>query len=390
MKPRVASAVLLLPLLLLIGCTSSASSPPTASVPVPEIAGGRSVPTVGQTREPAGASPLSTTLPSARPSTVPTHPPTAPPTPALVPTTPPALVAPLFSYPIGTPGKPLGDGFFIRHGSAVENTWYNPNYWHTGEDWYAIEGDTAGAAVFAVADGEVVYAGANYPGRVVIVRHADDLFSMYGHLDPALGVRVGQRVARGELIGTVLRRGDETPNHLHFEVRTFLTARAVNGSAPRYGFRCGVNCPPGPGYWPIDAPDLPSDLGWRNPVHVIADRMFSPDRTSDLGEVVVATHAVSRNILLWSAPPNDALREAHGQLELRSGERFPLLEARAGPEDTHQTSALAYELWYHIQLPDGRTGWVQAAIPSIFETGSDHRPSSIFFNFFPAIDTPPI
>ena len=67
-------------------------------------------------------------------------------------------------------------------------------------------GDTAGARVYAVADGEVVYAGANYPGRVVIVRHADDLYSMYGHLDPALAVRVGQQVARGDLIGTVLRR----------------------------------------------------------------------------------------------------------------------------------------------------------------------------------------
>ncbi len=115
---------------------------------------------------------------------------------------------PYFSYPIGIPGRSLGDGFFIRHGTPVENTWYNPGYWHTGEDWYAIEGDTAGAQVLAIADGEVVYAGANYPGRVVIVRHADDLYSMYGHLDPALNVRVGQRIARGELIGTVLRRGD--------------------------------------------------------------------------------------------------------------------------------------------------------------------------------------
>ena len=37
-----------------------------------------------------------------------------------------------YSYPIGVPGRPLGDGFFIRHGYTVENTWYNPGYWHTG------------------------------------------------------------------------------------------------------------------------------------------------------------------------------------------------------------------------------------------------------------------
>jgi len=291
-----------------------------------------------------------------------------------------------FSYPIGTPGKPLGDGFFIRHGVEVENTWYNPGYWHTGEDWYAVEGDTAGARVYAVADGEVVYAGANYPGRVVIVRHADDLFSMYGHLDPQLNVEVGQPIARGALIGTVLRRGDATPNHLHFEIRTFLTAREVNGAAPRYPFRCGVNCPPGPGYWPIAAPDLPSDLGWRNPTHVINRRMLPEGAIS---EVVVATKPVSSSVTLWSAPPGESEREPFGELKLQPGERYPLIEIQAGAEDTRETSALAYRLSYHIELPDGRIGWVQAAVPSTFETGSDHRPSSVYFNFFPAIEAAP-
>jgi murein DD-endopeptidase MepM/ murein hydrolase activator NlpD len=295
----------------------------------------------------------------------------------------------LFSYPIGTPGKPLGDGFFIRHGAGVENTWYNPGYWHTGEDWYAIDGDTAGALVYAIADGEVVYAGANYPGRVVIVRHLGDLFSMYGHLDPALSVRVGQQVARGELIGTVLRRGDETPNHLHFEVRIFLTAREVNGSAPRYGFRCGVNCPPGPGYWPIDAPDLPADRGWRNPTHVIAWRMFPAEAGSPSGRVIVASQPVSQSVILWSAPPDTAMRTALGMVDLMPGEHFSLQDVYAGAENTRQTSALGYQLWYQIQLPDGRNGWVQAAIPSAFETGSDGRPSSVYFNLYPITGATP-
>jgi murein DD-endopeptidase MepM/ murein hydrolase activator NlpD len=279
------------------------------------------------------------------------------------------------------PGQPLGDGLFIRHGAEVENTWYNPGYWHTGEDWYAIEGDTAGAQVYAIADGEVVYAGANYPGRVVIIRHADDLFSMYGHLDPALSVRVGQQLARGALIGTVLRRGDDTPNHLHFEIRTFLTTSEVNGDAPRYPFRCGQNCPPGPGYWPIDAPDLPSNLGWRNPTHVINRRMLPEGAT---GEVVVASKPVSDTITLWSAPPGDAARAPLDELQLRPGERFTLVSIYAGLEDTRETSALAYQLWYQVELLDGRRGWVQAAIPTSFETGSNGRPSSVYFNFFSA------
>jgi murein DD-endopeptidase MepM/ murein hydrolase activator NlpD len=287
------------------------------------------------------------------------------------------------------PGKSLGDGFFIRHGDQVENTWYNPGYWHTGEDWYAIAGDSAGARVYAIADGAVEYIGGNYPGRVVIVRHADDLYSMYGHLDPQVNTSVGAQVTRGELIGTVLRRSDTTPSHLHFEIRTFLTSRAVNGSAPRYDFRCGVNCPPGPGYWPIQAPDLPSDLGWRTPAHVIAQRMYPPDAPGSLGQVVVASQPISPSIALWSGPPEDTARSVLDTLALRAGEHFPLLEVRADREDSHATSALGYQIWYAIGLTDGRTAWVQAAIPSTFEIGSDGRPSSVYFNFWPAVEPRP-
>jgi hypothetical protein len=298
-----------------------------------------------------------------------------------------AAIEPEWSYPIGVEGRLLGDGFFIRHGYSVENTWYNPGYWHTGEDWYALEGDTAGAGVYAVAAGEVVYAGSNYPGRVVIVRHADDLFSMYGHLDPALVVQVGQRVGRGDLLGTVLRRSDDVPNHLHLEIRAFLSQAEVNGDRPRYGFRCGPRCPPGPGYWPIDAPDLPSVLGWRTPTHAIARRAFPSDGAQVPGEVVVATQPVSPSATLWAQVGEDVRpRQALAEVQLQPGERFPLLEVRAGPEDSQGTSAEAYHLWYRLQLPDGRDGWMQAAVPSTFETGSDGRPSTVRFNFFPAVE----
>ncbi len=170
--------------------------------------------------------------------------------------------SPAFAYPIGQPRHVLGDGFVVRHGYACENTWYNPNWFHTGEDWYLVEGDAAGAEVYAVAAGEVVFAGSEYPGLVVIVRHGDGLYSMYGHLGYALPVEVGSRVERGQPVGTVLPRTDgRAPSHLHFEVRTFLTTPEVNGEAPRYGYGCGYACPPGPGYWPIDAPEHTGALG---------------------------------------------------------------------------------------------------------------------------------
>jgi murein DD-endopeptidase MepM/ murein hydrolase activator NlpD len=292
---------------------------------------------------------------------------------------PQATPATRFALPIGLPGKPPGDGFFIRHGYTAENTWYNPGYWHTGEDWYALEGDTARAAVYAVADGTVVYAGANYPGRVVIVRHPPDLYSMYGHLDPALRVRVGQRVARGDQLGAVLRRGDKVPNHLHFELRTFLTTGPVNGDRPRYAFRCGPRCPPGPGYWPMRAPDLPSDLGWRNPLHVIAGRSLAAIPAG--AEVVVATRPFSPSLTLWSSVPGGATpARALASLNVGGGERLALLEAQAGAEDARSPGASGYALWYRVRAPDGRSGWAQAAVPNAFETGSDGRASTVSFN----------
>lgn len=380
---------LLFILLVLSGCSTAATSSLTNATPIAVTQVQRDLATPEQASAPTTVPLAPTVIAQAQPSTIPPERPTVLPTLIPSPTVSAASSASSFSYPIGTPGKPLGDGFFIRHTAQAENTWYNPGYWHTGEDWYAMTGDTAGARVYAVANGEVVYAGANYPGRVIIVRHAPNLHSMYGHLDPTLNVQVGQRVKRGELLGTVLRRGDKTPNHLHFEIRTFLTEREVNGDTPRYSFRCGVNCPPGPGYWPIDAPDLPSNLGWHIPTHVMAHRMFPSDAGGQLGEVIVATQPVSQSVPLWSASPDQATREAIGELELYPGERFRLLNLYAGPEDAGSTSALGYELWYHIGLPDGRTGWVQAAVPSTFETGGDGRPSSVYFNFFPAIDASP-
>lgn len=366
---------LLLAFVILVGCSSASvrsTSPPETPLPI-------ELPTQTQIPEPIIVESTATAIPTLQPQPSPTEPSVASPTPLI-------YASPLFRYPIGIAGAVPGDGFFIRHGFAVENTWYNPGYWHTGEDWYLIEGDTAGAEVYAIAGGEVVYVGGNYPGRVVIIRHTDALFSMYGHLDPQLNVQQAQQVKRGQVLGTVLRRGDETPNHLHFEIRSFLTTPDVNGSTPRYPFRCGVNCPPGPGYWPINAPDLPGDLGWRTPSHVIAERAFPSLSPEQPGQVIVATQPVSQSVTLWPAPPGDPGHQALGTLELHPGERFPLLGVRVAPEAGNATSALAYAVWYLLRLPDGQDVWVQATVPSSFETGSDGRPSSVYFTFFP-LDT---
>jgi len=287
---------------------------------------------------------------------------------------------PAFGYPVALPGGVLGDGFIVRHGYATENTWYLPGYLHTGEDWYTTEGDAAGAGVYAAAAGEVDFAGSDYPGRVVIVRHDDDLYSMYGHLDYTLLVGTGNVVERGQPLGTILARTDgRAPSHLHFEIRTFLTTPEVNGDSPRYEFACGVDCPPGPGYWPIDAPDHPSVIGWRNPTHVIADHT----EVLDGSEAVVAMTATGE-ANVWSAPqPDDA--EPLRSLLLRPGDHYALLAIDAGPAASEGTSAEAYRLWYRLATTDGTVGWVRAALPSANDTGSDGRPSSVRFAFLPAV-----
>jgi murein DD-endopeptidase MepM/ murein hydrolase activator NlpD len=292
--------------------------------------------------------------------------------------------SPAYSYPMGIPGQPLGDGLLIRHGYATENTWYNPGWWHTGEDWYLPQGDTAGLGVYAAGAGEVVFAGSEYPGLVVIVAHEDGLYSMYGHLDYAMAVETGQVVERGELLGTVLARSDGlAPSHLHFEMRAFFTTPAVNGNAPRYGVACGVECPPGPGYWPIDAPEHPSAIGWRNPTHVINRRAW-PGDVPDGVEVIVSALAPASSTL-WSAPGGVDSAEPLGEIALTPGDRYGLREIATGDAATTGTSAETYQVWYRIALADGEEGWVQAVSPSSNDTGADGRPSSVRLDFLPAV-----
>ncbi len=314
--------------------------------------------------------------------------------------------APRFSYPVGLADRTLADRLVIRHGYATENTWYNPGWWHTGEDWYLAEGETppssedsppgregpgggtglggesAGVPVHAVAAGEVLLAGSEYPGLVVIVQHEADLYSMYGHLDYELAIETGQTVERGDLLGTILARSDgRAPSHLHFELRTFYTTPEVNGNAPRYDVGCGFDCPPGPGYWPMDAPEHPSAMGWRNPTHVINRRMWTEDGGRGTEVVVSETAPVSVN--LWTSPADVEGAETVGELALTPGDRYPLLAIEAGEEDATGTSAAAYRLWYQIAVDDDEV-WVQAAVSSTMETGSDGRASSVQFTFLPA------
>ncbi|MEU1621861.1 M23 family metallopeptidase [Streptomyces sp. NPDC005722] len=93
--------------------------------------------------------------------------------------------------------------------------------YHTGVDFVA----SVGTPVHAAGAGTVVEAGwgGSY-GNNIVIRHADGMYTQYGHLS-SLGVSVGQTVSAGQRIGLSGATGNVTGPHLHFEART----------APSYG-----------------------------------------------------------------------------------------------------------------------------------------------------------
>jgi len=95
-------------------------------------------------------------------------------------------------------------------------------HFHTGIDLAM----PLGTPVFAAADGVVVLARpmtdaggmlVGY-GNYVIIQHDTGLKTLYGHL-MTIGVKEGDLVRRGQLIGLVGSTGNSTGPHTHFEVR---------------------------------------------------------------------------------------------------------------------------------------------------------------------------
>ena len=75
-----------------------------------------------------------------------------------------------------------------------------------------------GTRVVAPADGIVTRAGPSGGfGNSIFLSHGYGIMTRYGHLQ-SFNVRVGQRVKRGDVIGTIGTTGRSTGPHLHYEV----------------------------------------------------------------------------------------------------------------------------------------------------------------------------
>ena len=96
---------------------------------------------------------------------------------------------------------------------------------HTGVDLSA----KTGTPIYATGDGVVEVAGRSDQlsgyGVTVLIRHGYGYQTLYGHMNE-VKVRQGQKVKRGELIGTVGSTGLASGPHCHYEV--WLNGNKVN------------------------------------------------------------------------------------------------------------------------------------------------------------------
>lgn len=125
--------------------------------------------------------------------------------------------APPPTAPVGTSGMrwpssgPLTSTFGPRWGRM-----------HQGIDI----GSPHGAPIIAAKDGSVTFSGSqNGYGNTIVVDHGGGVTTLYAH-QSKLNAVVGQRVARGQVIGYVGSTGKSSGPHLHFEIR--INGTAVN------------------------------------------------------------------------------------------------------------------------------------------------------------------
>lgn len=110
---------------------------------------------------------------------------------------------------------PVQGGYTLSSGFGPRSDPFTGRWGHhNGFDFRA----PVGTPVVSPADGEIIYRGMNGDyGLSLQLDHGDGVTTSYCHLDTALPQQ-GDRVRRGERIGTIGSSGRSTGPHLHYEV----------------------------------------------------------------------------------------------------------------------------------------------------------------------------
>ena len=128
----------------------------------------------------------------------------------------------VMSWPTGDIARRQLAPWFDATGYA--KLYQNGTQYHTGHDLNLSDFGDSGAAVYAVADGEIVFAGTvkGWQGEVVVIRHVLEdgriFWTRYAHIVTD-DVEVGETIKRGYSIGYIcdyLPAGKQN-DHLHID-----------------------------------------------------------------------------------------------------------------------------------------------------------------------------
>ena len=99
------------------------------------------------------------------------------------------------------------------YGMRIDPIYRTPRF-HTGMDFNA----RVGTDIYATGNGSVEFAGWRQGyGNTVVINHRFGYETLYAHMHD-IKVKEGQKVSRGEIIGSVGNTGKSTGPHLHYEV----------------------------------------------------------------------------------------------------------------------------------------------------------------------------
>jgi PKD domain/Peptidase family M23/von Willebrand factor type A domain len=176
---------------------------------------------------------------------------------------------------------PTGRGWTNPAGSATFEDWgfascsppYNDGKAHLGAD---SQGTHAGQDLYAMDSGTVRTTSSGWPGEVLGIEHVTGsgqrFIAAYAHIETSLGV--GDTVAKGQTIGTILDQGANS--HLHLGVRP-LAPDEAGASVPLRG---SSTCP---------SPSPAATYGWVDPLPWLAGRASYDDTTLDHNVDVMLT-----------------------------------------------------------------------------------------------------